>query len=441
MSIPERVCGVLEEAGLTGAGLLVALSGGLDSVCLVRLLAEATVGAARLEVAHVDHGARADSDRDAAFCRELAEELGLRFHGERLAPGALAGRGGFQAEARRHRRRFLEAVAAARGLGAVALGHHRDDQVETVLLRLARGTGPRGVVGMVPWAPPYLRPLLAVGRRDLEALAVARGWRWREDPSNQGVAYARNRVRHHLLPLLEAVHPGAREAILRHARLAAEDDRALTGVARRFLAEAGSPEPDGLRFSAAALEAQDPAVRRRVLLAAWSGVGGDPGALDSAHLDTVSVLLGPGRAHRRAPVPGPGAFVRSYQDLWVLAPGALESPAVSVALPAPGRVAAGSLGAVTWGPVPPPGGAAVGVPRGRGEGGIFVRTWQPGDRLVLSSRKAVKIKDLLLDARVPRWRRRRALLVGDARGPLGLLAPGRAWGPEEGSAGWVWAAP
>ncbi len=427
---------VLRDHGLWGRGLLVAVSGGLDSVCLARVLAGlAARGAGRIEVAHVDHGLRPGSGDDAAFCRELARELGCPFHLRTLRGGRA--RGNLQAWARRERRAFLEETLGARGLGAVALGHHADDQVETVLFRLIRGAGPRGLAGMREHDPPYVRPFLRVHRRELEALAREQGWEWREDPSNRLSRFARNRIRSELVPLLRSIHPGAERSILRAAGLLEEDDRVLSALAREALDGLATPEPEGLRMPAAAVGDLERALRRRVYLAAWERVGGEPPALESRHLAAVDALLAPGPAHREAPIPGPARVVRSYGDLWFLRPGAWEVPEVSVRLPEPGVWPVAATGVrIVWGEGDPPVPGAVRVPARRGRRGLTVRTWRPGDRVAAGPGSPRKVKDLLMEARVPRWRRRGALVVGDEAGWFGLLLPDRAWSPARGRA-WV----
>lgn len=443
LSIPQAVAQVLGRAvaGPAARGILVACSGGLDSVCLLHLVAQCLAGSGtRLEVAHVDHGLRDESADDARFCRELAAGFGLPFHHLRLEPSAFGRGRGLQAEARRLRRRFLEETLEGRGLGAVALGHHADDQVETVLLRLLRGAGPRGLAGMREWAPPYLRPLLGVRRAALEDLARRQGWPHREDPSNETDRYARNRLRRAALPALRKVHGGADAAVLRLARLIREDDACLSELAREALIAAGVPEPEGLRFPRGALAPVHPAVRRRVYLAAWEAVGCDPEVLEARHLESVEALLGPGRAHRRAPLPGPGIVASSYGDLWFLRPGAYDPAPRELALGAPdaGVGPGPATHAPRWTRREPPGVPAVGVPGDRGWGGLWARTRRPGDRLELGPEAGRKVKDLLMEARLPRWRRAGALVVGDAQGVLGLLAPGQAWGGRDGGRGWVW---
>ncbi len=421
---------VLRDAGLTAAGLLVGVSGGVDSVALVRVLHRVTAAAGgRLEVAHVDHGLRPGSGRDAAFCRALAGELGLPFHLYRVPEGQLAG-GNLQARARLVRRGFFEAVLEEQGLDAIALGHHADDQVETVLLRLVRGAGPRGLGGMAPYEPPYVRPLLGVRRSAIEKAAEQEGWAFREDPTNRSDRYARNRVRRWLLAELRSVHPGADEAILRAAALLREDDRCLSEAARAALDAVAVPEPEGLRLPVELLGGWDAAVRRRIYLAAWTACGGDAARLSAGHLAAVDALLGPGRAHRTAPVPGPWAFVRSYEDLWCLAPDRTP-PGFGARLDGPGREPLGDGRVLAWGETPPAGAAAVAVPPGTRR--VWGRSRKPGDRV-----GGTKVKDLLMDARVPRWRRDRAVVVGTDAGPFALLLGGRAWGGEGAGCGWSW---
>jgi tRNA(Ile)-lysidine synthase len=402
-------------------------------------LAPAAIG--RVEVAHVDHGLRADGAADARFCRELAEDLGLPYHLLRLRAEALRAGEGTQAEARRLRRRFFQEVRRDRGLDAIALGHHADDQVETVLFRVLRGAGPRGLAGMAEWAPPYFRPFLGVRRAELEALARREQWPHREDPTNRTARYARNRLRNEALPLLRAIHPGVDEAVLRLAGLLREEDELLSGEAAAILARLGTAEPEGLRLEAVELRRVPGAIRRRVYLAAWEALGLDPVDLESRHLEAVDQLTEPGRAHRRAPVPGPGAVAASYGQLWFLRPGVLGRRRVAVRLGAPGRAVVPVVGVTAcWGAEPPSGGVVVPVPGPHREAGLILRTWEPGDRVPVRPGRVRKVKDLLMDARVPAWRRDRALIVLHGASPCGLFADGKAWGAAESPGSWVWLA-
>ncbi len=425
----------LRRHELWGKGIVVAVSGGVDSVCLARIAAElGPRGLGRVEIAHVDHGLRPESGRDEAFCRDLAGELGVRFHSTRLGP---AGRtGNLHAWARQERRAFLETVRVQRGLAAVALGHHADDQAETVLFRLIRGAGPRGLAAMAEWSPPFVRPFLGVWRADLEALARGRGWAWRDDPSNACRQFARSRIRHEVLPLLEQIHPGAKQALVRAARLIRRDEEALSTRARRALDRAAVMEPEGVRLRISDVAAWPEAVRFRAYLALWERLGGEPARLNLGHLQAVDALLGPPGPCRKAPVPGPLRVCRSGGDLWFLL-GDPGPPPPEVHLLGPGnRLDVAGWGRVEWGRGgAPAAGRWVAVPAGRGEGGLRLRPRRAGDRVWRRGRW-VKVKDVLMEARIPPWRRDRTWVVTDRGGAFGLLGSGVAIGPDEGPS-WV----
>jgi tRNA(Ile)-lysidine synthetase-like protein len=187
-----------------GARLAIALSGGLDSTVLLEVLLRLrTALEVDLCVATVDHGLRgAAGAADAAFARALAQARGLPCYTMRFE--GLAGRG-LEDAARHARYAFLRGVPA----DLVALGHQRDDQAETVLLRILRSADPDGLAGMRPAEGRFVRPLLVEPRAAMLEWARAEGLAWREDASNEELRLERNRLRHEVLPLLETVHGGA----------------------------------------------------------------------------------------------------------------------------------------------------------------------------------------------------------------------------------------
>jgi tRNA(Ile)-lysidine synthase len=225
-ALPQRLRRHLEsrEWWNRDAPVVVAFSGGMDSLVLLHLL-RFTPGLGRLELlaAHFDHGMRVGSSDDAAWAQGLCRAWGVPLH-----RGASETPPSREAEARTLRYRFLESVRKAVGGGVVLTAHHADDEVETLLFRLLRGTGPDGLQGIPEWREPGVgRPLLPFRRQELEGYAGACALRPREDPSNRSLAFARNRIRHQLLPLLETIHPGAWRALRRGAELAAERSRAM----------------------------------------------------------------------------------------------------------------------------------------------------------------------------------------------------------------------
>lgn len=216
MKVRERVL----ATGLLAAErpLVVMLSGGRDSVCLLDLLVD-LCGAGLVRVLHVNYGLRAEaSEEDQQHCEQLCERLGVAL--EVLRPER--GSGNLQAWARDVR---YEAALrlAERNDALVAVGHTATDQIETILYRLAASPGRRALLGMPAAEGRLIRPLLGITREQTAAYCVERGLTWREDATNETDAYARGRVRHGLLAALRAVHPGADGNVLRTAQLLREE--------------------------------------------------------------------------------------------------------------------------------------------------------------------------------------------------------------------------
>lgn len=224
----------------SGDSVLVACSGGADSTALLyaldELRADFSLG---LAVAHFDHGLRTASGRDAAFVHEQAAALGLPFYYERRDVRAAArARGGNLEEAgRRLRYEFLRRTAAETGARKIATGHTLDDQAETVLMRILRGSGPRGLSAIAPvYEGTIIRPLIDVRRRDVEAFLRTRRLSHREDETNRDRAFLRNDVRRRLLPYLERNYERDIAAKLgRMAEILAAEDRTLEAQVRGFL--------------------------------------------------------------------------------------------------------------------------------------------------------------------------------------------------------------
>jgi len=229
----HRIGQAIAEHGMWSAGdrVAVAVSGGRDSVALLDLLV-ATAGwhGGVLSVVHVDHRARPDSGADARFVEALAAANGLPCVTATVDAEAR------EAALREARYGVFEELEVDR----VALAHHRQDQAETVLLRLLQGAGTRGLGGMRPRRGRYVRPLLEVPIADLERWVAHRGLDFRDDPTNASPRYLRNRVRAELLPLLEDLRPGATGVLARTASLLASDEAWMVEqLAARGLGERG----------------------------------------------------------------------------------------------------------------------------------------------------------------------------------------------------------
>ena len=289
-----------------GTRVLVGVSGGSDSVALLRALLELsrTSDFGVAAVAHFNHRLRETAARDEAFCRALARTLDLPFVTESadVAAHAAAERLSIEDAARRLRYDFLERSAHDVGATRVAVGHTLDDQAETVLLKLMRGAGPGGLAGVYPRRGIVVRPLIEASRDDLRAWLSALGQPWVDDETNADVSNPRNRVRHRVLPELDAAYGGStRGAIARAAELAREDGQWLDEQAAGRYRDLVTVVQDCLQLDVAALLAEPPALQRRVLWQAMRTRGGGR----EIGLDHVELALAVLRGHSRAAdVPG-----------------------------------------------------------------------------------------------------------------------------------------
>ncbi|HEY2223397.1 tRNA lysidine(34) synthetase TilS [Actinomycetospora sp.] len=279
--------------------VVVACSGGADSLALAA--AAAHVGAARGRAVHglvVDHGLQSGSGARAREACAVLAGLGIE---ARVATVTVTADGdGPEAAARRARYAALREESETRGGAPVLLGHTLDDQAETVLLGLGRGSGARSLAGMRAWDPPWCRPLLGVRRVTTRAACDEAGLTPWDDPHNVDPRYTRVRLRHEVLPLLEDVLAGGvAEALARTADQLADDDAALDATAHEVLASAAD---DDAGLDAAALADLPAAVRRRVLRA-WLAAAGARG-YDDAQLRSVDALVARWRGQGPPSLPG-----------------------------------------------------------------------------------------------------------------------------------------
>ncbi|MGB7733023.1 MAG: tRNA lysidine(34) synthetase TilS [Thermoguttaceae bacterium] len=227
-SLESRLAEIWPPSGWADVTVLVAVSGGGDSVALLRAMAALkTEGEGRLCAAHLNHHLRAGADEDEQFVVDLCSRLGVACEVGHVDAGRLAAGDGIEAAARAARYRFLEKAAGRLGARFVATAHTADDQAETILHRIVRGTGIRGLSGMARTRPladaVLIRPLLAVRRAELAAYLDAIQQPYRHDPSNADPRFTRNRIRHQLLPRLERhFNAEAAESLLRLGALASE---------------------------------------------------------------------------------------------------------------------------------------------------------------------------------------------------------------------------
>jgi tRNA(Ile)-lysidine synthase len=324
----SKLSAAVKASGLVCVGerVGVAVSGGADSVALLFLLVELRreLGLT-LRVLHFHHGLRGRAaDLDAQFVERLAERLGLTFvlgrgdvRGEATRTGV-----NLEAAARRLRYAFLRRAAANQDLQKIAVAHTADDQAETVLAHILRGSGLSGVAGIHPRNGVIVRPLLGVARGDLRAWLKARGEKWREDATNRHVTRMRARIRKKLLPLLQKkFQPRVVEHLASLAQLARKDDALLNALADEFLEKHSEQIAGGVRIrlkdlkeSALAARVVRRAVRAMKLKFAAEAAEMFRGAeLTAVHVKQVLELLGHGESGSELMLPG-GFVVRRHYE-------------------------------------------------------------------------------------------------------------------------------
>lgn len=291
-----------ETAGLPKeSAVLLALSGGMDSSVLLHLLAaQSRRDGFPLFTAHLHHGIRGEeADRDADFCRHLAQDIGCPFFLKHVDVPALAAESGksLEAAARETRYAFFEELMREHRIPILVTAHHADDHLETVLFRLARGTGLRGLCGISEvraFAKGYLvRPLLPFSRWEIETYCRQEGLNYVQDSTNRDPTYARNRIRMDVIPALEQATGDPQRSALRMSRSLEQDEDYLSREASALLQEHRASNG----FPAEVLAGAHPAIRRRILAMLA------PCALEAVHIEAIEALLKAGRSGSRTPLP------------------------------------------------------------------------------------------------------------------------------------------
>lgn len=282
----------------SGARVLCAVSGGADSMCLLSLLHG--MGCYTVAAAHFEHGIRGgESLRDCAFVEDYCREKGIECfteHGD--APRYAAEKNlGLEAAARELRYAFLERTAGREGFDWIATAHNADDNAETMLLNLSRGTGPKGLCGIPPRRGRIIRPLLGLTREEIGRILLETGTPHVEDSTNSRDDYSRNRIRHAVMPVLREINGAFAANAARTGRLLRRDEDCLEKLAEDFLEK----RFDGESLPAAELLALHEAVSSRVLRALL------PRGAEERHIDAALALC---RGTERRSLDLPGARLR-----------------------------------------------------------------------------------------------------------------------------------
>lgn len=384
--------------------MLIAVSGGSDSTALLAVLVELAVKLEiRLTAAHFHHGLRgSDSDRDEESAAAIAARFRLPFRSGR-AVGLIPG-GNLEARARVQRYAFLDRIAAEEGCDRIATGHTRDDQAETVLLRLLRGTGLDGLAGILPVRQGYIvRPLIDCSRPAILSYLNASGLPHRVDGSNDDRRFLRNRIRAEVLPLLQTINPRAQDALARVACSAAAERRLLARHYLRLLARA---RREGTALDVATLHSFSPAVRAGVLRRWLRSHLGSLEGITARHVEAAARMIDSPRPNGCVELPGGRRVERAYQVLRLSQEQAITPFPLELELRPGESIAAGAWqfdsrlaapGAVTADPWTFHADAAV-----LGQD-LRLRPCRYGDRIVPFGMSAPrKLQDVFVDRHVPR---------------------------------------
>lgn len=403
----------------------VAVSGGPDSMLLFDFMKRfAREAGLKLAVVHFNHHLRgAESDEDERFVREHAETAGVEFLGgeAHVARVARAKRKNLEATARELRYRFFSSLVHRGRLDKVATAHTASDQAETVLLRLLRGTGARGLGGIHPVLDGVVvRPFLPLSRAEVEAELERRQVPFRTDSTNQDVRFARNRLRQRLVPLLEKeFNPRIVTSLSEFAARARDDEAYLEEQAREKSLQWLAREGEALKIPVRALDGFAPAIARRVLRQMVAGAGARPGAITSTLLESIRRLAREGQSGRRVVIAPGLEALKEFEWLTVGRRSAPDpTPDFAYSLTPPAEIAIPELalllrfrladnlsaepaeGAYT-------GSERVGLDSDRLAEPLILRNWRPGDRLgAPGSKQPLKVKELFQKRRVPAGERR-----------------------------------
>jgi tRNA(Ile)-lysidine synthase len=427
----HRVAAAIERyrmfAGIERLG--VAVSGGADSVCLLHLLRElAPRWSLCLTVVHLDHGLRGEESRkDAEWVRDLAAGLGLRC--VLRSADVAAGGGNLEQAARDARRALFAGLIAAGQVERVAVGHTRSDQAETVLFRFLRGSGTAGLAGIRPvTSDGIVRPLIDIERTEIEEYLEEHGIPWREDSTNRSPRFARNRIRHELLPqLARDWNPAIRDTLAQTAEWALDEESYWKEQLDRL--EPGRLEMRGAEviLDVRGVRSLPMAAARRLVRRAIERAKGDLRGIDFPHIDAV--------LHLASQPSGSGGFQAYGIDIrrsfdWIrlasrdsppeappyclpaCVPGSLQIPGANSLLSLEvvekpetstlsDYVYNSGMSCLDWGLV---------------SGSLVLRNWMPGDRFRRSGASGPqKLKTLFHLARIPVWERRNWPVLADGQ--------------------------
>ena len=431
-----------------GENIVAACSGGPDSLALVHVLADLSSDAGfQLFVAHVNHGLRGqDSDQDADVVRDFCAELSLPFFcGHIDVRGEIRRCGGSLEEvARELRYEKLRRIAADVGGAWIATGHHRDDQAETLLLNLLRGSGSRGLGAMRPRRGDVIRPLLCLNRAEILQYCEEARLLPRHDASNDAPDFCRNRLRHDLIPRLQReFNPSLTDVLCRTADILADEQQFVSDYVEQNVAVWSARTDrgyrlDGLTFSGLAI-----ALQRELLRNLLEKIRGDTQRIGFAHVEQIRTLFLQEHGSRRLDLPGYCQARKSYRELFletIAARGAASTEQAvdhdgTQPLDCPGETAFPEWGIVlrctlhtgNWPETVKLGPTQAAFDRESVRGTLLVRGRRPGDLFrPLGAPGARKLKKIMIDQKIPLEQRDSVPILCDAEGILWVVGRQRS---------------
>lgn len=423
-----------EQLLLPGERILVAVSGGPDSIALLSILWElAGRWSWTLGVAHVNHSLRGrEAQEDLEFVGAVAEQMGIQFLHRTVPPGALGTPGrSLEEEAREARYRLLEEMRAEFGGSSIAVGHHRGDQAETLLAALGRGAGPGGLGGMCPRTGRIVRPLLCLERDEIVSYLQEMGLAYRIDSTNEDRRYLRVRIRKEVLPLLERwINPSIVKGLCRTAEICHLEDDYLQTQVERVWPEVGEVSDEEVRICGEKYRTFHKAIRFRLLRRAYELASGSIKSLEHVHVEAMDRLaMSPGR-EKYLDLPRKVRFILSMGDIVMERTQRSTPRFFSYRVEIPGLIEIPEAGVLIKWEISREGIPPRGVAREQGaimdldklEAPFLVRSPKAADRMRpkgLGGSK--KIQDILMDARVPRRKRWMVPVVEDAKGIIWVV--------------------
>lgn len=420
----EKVIAYLEKWNMVSPGMtvLVGFSGGADSTALLKLLWEyGQAHEVKVQAVHVNHGIRgAEAERDQKFCERFCQERGIPFRAVCADIPFISEKEGIGTEeaGRKVRYEIFEQYLENGCADRVALAHHQNDQAETMLFHLMRGTGLRGLCGMKPVRIPYIRPFLCVTRQEIERWLIREGISWVEDSTNRELLYTRNRIRHQLLAPMEQIRPGSTAHMAGTAGQLLEIEDYMEQELRRVWQDCVREKDGAFQILLHPFSLLHPAMKKLLAMRCLERLLGSSRNLKTVHAEQVCALA-QGRKGSRIMLPDNIFAVLGYQELTVKRGyGAKISEEPVYCVPDGEYLYMGerfcfSLENREKNEEIPVNRYTKWFDYDKIRHGIVLRTRRPGDYLELAGGAHKKLKDYLIDCKIPREERDRCILLAD----------------------------